>query len=157
MAGGGNVMNEWETNREKVEALMKEAVVVRLALCDGQNPYIVPVNFGFGDDKLYFHSGNKGTKVAILENHPQVAFELDAGVEVVRREDACKWSMKYRSIAGTGTARLLTDETEKKKGLDLLMAHHAPEGSFSYSDQMMSAVNVYEITVSSLRYRETDG
>jgi uncharacterized protein len=90
---------------EQVESLLKEAVVVRLALCDGDKPYIVPVNFGFDGDKLYFHSGNKGSKVAIIEKNPRVAFELDADVAVVRKEEACKWSMKYRSIVGTGTAK----------------------------------------------------
>jgi uncharacterized protein len=150
-------MNQWETNREQVESLLKEAVVVRLALCDGDLPYIVPVNFGFDGDKLYFHSGNKGSKVAIIEKNPRVAFELDADVAVVRKEEACKWSMRYRSIVGTGTARLITDESGKKKGLDSLMFHHAPGETFSYSDGMMSAVNVYEITVDSLRYRESEG
>jgi uncharacterized protein len=150
-------MNEWVTNREQVESLLKEAVVVRLALCDGDKPYIVPVNFGFDGDKLYFHSGNKGSKVAIIDKNPRVAFELDADVAVVRKEEACKWSMKYRSIVGTGTARLITDETGKKKGLDSLMFHHAPGETFSYSDGMMSAVNVYEIAVESLRYRESEG
>lgn len=150
-------MNQWETHRDQVESLLKEAVVVRLALCDGDLPYIVPVNFGFDRDKLYFHSGNKGSKVAIIEKNPRIAFELDADVAVVRKEEACKWSMKYRSIVGTGTAKLIKDEAAKKKGLDILMVHHAPGETFSYSDGMMSAVNVYEIEVESLRYRESEG
>ncbi|MDW7671005.1 MAG: pyridoxamine 5'-phosphate oxidase family protein [Bacillota bacterium] len=150
-------MNQWVTHKEKVETLMKEAKVVRLALCNGSQPYLVPVNFGMSNGKLYFHSGNRGSKVAILAQNPQIAFEMDADVDVVRKPEACKWSMRYRSIVGTGSARLLTEPAEKEKGLDHLMEHHAPGESFPYDAKMMAAVNVYEIQVETLRYRESDG
>lgn len=150
-------MNHWVTHKEKVDSLMKEAKVVRLALCDGSRPYLVPVNFGMGNGKLYFHSGNRGKKVDILARNPQIAFEMDADVEVVRKPEACKWSMQYRSIVGTGSVRLLTAPEEKQMGLDLLMEHHAPGETFPYDDKMTAAVNVYEIQVETLRYRESDG
>ncbi len=148
-------MNQWETNREKVEAFLKEAVVARLAMCADNKPYVVPVNFGIGDGVLYFHSGNKGTKVKILSENPFIAFEMDADVEVVRKDDACKWSMKYKSIVGTGKAIQVVDPEEKKKGLDLLMEHHAPGESFVYQEKMLTATNVYKIEIESLRYKES--
>lgn len=150
-------MNHWETHKEEVERLLMDAVVARLALCDEDQPYIVPVNFGFREGCIYFHSGNKGTKVEILAKNPKVAFEMDAGVEVVRKEEPCKWSMKYRSLVGRGTASLITDDDYKKRALDTIMAHHAPGETFVYDERMLKATNVYEIKVESLRYRESDG
>ena len=150
-------MNHWKTRKEAVEKLMEDALVVRLALCDGERPYVVPVNFGIGEGKLYFHSGGKGTKVELLSRNPCVAFEMDADVEVVRHSEACHWSMKYRSLVGTGTARLLTDAAEKKAGLDRLMTHHAPGEEFSYDEKMLAATHVYEIAVETLYYKEAKG
>lgn len=148
-------MNHWETKKEKVEKLLKEAVVARLAMCVDDKPYLVPVNFGIGEGVLYFHSGNKGTKVEALTKNPQVAFEMDADVEVVRKEDACKWSMKYKSIVGTGKVVKLTDGEEKRKGLDRLMEHHAPGETFSYNEKMLAATNVYKVEIETLFYKES--
>lgn len=149
-------MNHWETDREKVETFLKEVVVARLAMCVDNKPYVVPVNFGIGEGVLYFHSGNKGKKVEILSENPFIAFEMDADVEVVPKDDACKWSMKYRSLVGTGKVIKLTDPEEKKNGLDRLMAHHAPGKIFDYQEKMMAATNVYKIEIESLRYKEPD-
>ena len=149
-------MNHWKTNKEQVEKLLREAVVVRLAMCVDNKPYVVPVNFGIGKEVLYFHSGSKGTKVEILSKNPVVAFEMDADVEVVRKDDACKWSMKYRSIVGSGKVVKVTDPGEKEKGLDCLMAHHAPGKSFTYHEKMLGVTNVYKIEVESLHYKESD-
>lgn len=148
-------MNHWETNKDKVEKLLKEAVVARLAMCVDGKPYLVPVNFGIGEGVLFFHSGNKGTKVEALTKNPRVAFEMDADVEVIRKEDACKWSMKYKSIVGTGKVVKLTDGEEKQKALDRLMEHHAPGETFSYNENMLSSTNVYKIEIETLFYKES--
>lgn len=148
-------MNHWETNKEKVETLLKKAVVARLAMCVDNKPYVVPVNFGIGEGVLYFHSGNKGTKVEILSANPFVAFEMDMDVQVIRKEDACKWSMKYKSIVGTGKVIRVTDSKEKQIGLDRLMEHHAPGETFAYNEKMLAVTNVYKIEIESLRYKES--
>jgi len=148
-------VNHWETDREKVETFMKKAVVARLAMCVDNKPYVVPVNFGIGEGVLYFHSGNKGTKVKILSENPFIAFEMDADVEVVRKDDACKWSMNYKSIVGSGKVIKLTDPDEKQKGLDRLMEHHAPGETFPYQEKMLAVTNVYKIEIESLRYKES--
>lgn len=148
-------MNHWESKKEKVEKLLNEAVVARLAMCVDDKPYLVPVNFGVGEGVLYFHSGNKGTKVEALIKNPHIAFEMDADVEVVRKEDACKWSMKYRSIVGSGKVVKLTDTEEKRKGLNRLMEHHAPGETFTYNEKMLMATNVYKIEIETLHYKES--
>ena len=39
-----------------IEKILEEAMVCRLALCDDGRPYIIPLNFGFKNNHLYFHS-----------------------------------------------------------------------------------------------------
>lgn len=51
--------------------------------------------------------------------------------QVAPGEAPCRWSMKYRSVIGFGTARILEDHEEKRAGLGAVMAHYGgPEGPF---------------------------
>ena len=55
-------------------------------MADEAGPYIVPLNFGFSDDSLYFHSAHKGRKIDILKKNPRVCFEFDLGVKIISGE-----------------------------------------------------------------------
>ncbi len=39
-----------------IEAIINKAVVCRLGIVNGNTPYVVPLCFGYHDNKLYFHS-----------------------------------------------------------------------------------------------------
>ncbi len=41
---------------------------------------------------------------------------------------ACDWGMNYESVMGTGSITIVTDLEERRRGLDLIMAHY---GNFS--------------------------
>ena len=58
------------SDRNEIEAVILQADVCRLAMVDEASPYIVPLNFGFADNSLYFHSAHKGRKVDILKKIP---------------------------------------------------------------------------------------
>ena len=38
---------------------MRTAQICRLGLCKDNRPYIVPVNFGYDGEHIYFHTGPK--------------------------------------------------------------------------------------------------
>ena len=46
-----------------IESIIRKASVCRLAMVDGNRPYIVPLCFGYQGDALYFHSANVGKKL----------------------------------------------------------------------------------------------
>ncbi len=111
------------------ESIIQRANVCRIALSDGDQPYIVPVSFGYEHDTLYFHSAPSGRKLDILRKNNAVCVEFDVDCEIVRAETPCKWSVKYRSVIGFGHAYLVEDVAEKKKALDLIMAHYGGQPS----------------------------
>ena len=55
--------------------------VCRLGLWDGREVYVVPLNFGYeeknGSLSLFFHCAREGRKLDILQNRPEVSFEMD--------------------------------------------------------------------------------
>jgi hypothetical protein len=49
-----------------IEWILKEAQVCRIAVCNDNKPYIVPMNFAYNDNCLYLHSACEGMKIDIL-------------------------------------------------------------------------------------------
>lgn len=39
-----------------IEEILSKSEVCRIALVDGDRPYIVPLNYGYKDHAIYFHS-----------------------------------------------------------------------------------------------------
>ena len=56
--------------------IIEEAEVCRIALSDGEKPYIVPMNFGYKDNSLYLHSASEGEKIDILKSNNNICFHV---------------------------------------------------------------------------------
>ncbi|MDF2879274.1 MAG: pyridoxamine 5-phosphate oxidase-like FMN-binding protein [Clostridia bacterium] len=135
------------TDQTEIKAIMEEAMVCRLGLCDGSEPYVVPLSFGIEGDTLYVHSAQEGRKIDIIKKNNTVCFEAETHTELVKGEIPCNWTMNYCSVIGKGKAYILEDPEEKKKGLDCIMKKYSKEDSFAYSDSMLNRVAVIKIKI----------
>lgn len=135
---------------EELAAVLQEALVCRLAMTDDKAPYIVPLSFGYRDKALYFHSAAEGRKVALLRQHPEVCFEVEAGIEMTPGRTPCNWGVAYRSIIGYGRATFLTDPDEKRKALDIIVAHYTDGDSFDYPEAMLSKTAAIRVDISAM-------
>lgn len=106
---------------KEIEAIIKKAEVCRIGLVDGDEPYVVPVCFGYEEGALYFHSAPEGRKIDLIRRNNRVCFEIDTDVEITSAENPCGWSTKYRSVIGVGRAHILEDKEAKIRGLTALM------------------------------------
>lgn len=115
-------------DKETLEEILAGAEICRLSMLDGKLPYIVPVNYGYREGHIYIHSAPSGKKIDLLKQNKQVCFEVEDTVEIVKGDEACDWSTRYRSVVGYGTVKILSDEQSKQEGLEVIMAQHgAPE------------------------------
>lgn len=137
------------TDRAELEEIINRAEVCRLALWDGEWPYIVPLCFGYEAGVLYFHSAPVGRKIALLEREKRVAFACDLDTEVVKGASPCRWSMKYRSVTGYGEASFLEDQADKKKALGIIMAHYG-ERAADFSAAELAQVAVFQVRIVAL-------
>lgn len=111
-----------------LEEILNNQVICRLAMMDGDRPYIIPVNYGYHEGFLYIHSAPEGKKIDLLRQNPELCFEVEDPVEIIKGERACDWSTRYRSVVGYGRVEILSDEAGKQLGLEMIMAQHgAPE------------------------------
>ena len=136
-------------DREEIESIIKKADFCRLGLSDNNNPYIVPLNFGYRDRCLYFHTAKVGKKIDMIKTNNRVCFELDIDHEVVRAENPCDWNMKYRSVIGYGRAFLLEDIDEKRRALDIIVEHYSGRVN-EYDEKLVNRLAIIKIQVESM-------
>ncbi len=117
-------------------------------MVDNGRCYIVPVNFGYemGGNRLvlYLHSAMKGRKIDILQNNPQVCFEMDFG-KLEAGETACAYTYRYASVIGNGKAEMIHEKTQKEKALRLLMKQQTGK-DFDFQNIPLDGVAVLQIT-----------
>ncbi len=141
------------TATECMLAVLAEAQVCHLALSDGAQPYVLPLSFGYQDGALYVHSAPSGRKLEILAHNPRVSFAVESGVELVRKETACKFSMRYTSVIGFGRARLLDDPQEKQAGLDVIVRHYGAE-PVAYGAEALEKLAVLRIEIEEMTCKQ---
>ncbi len=135
------------TGKTEVEKALLEAEVLHLAMCQEGQPYTVPLNFGYADGKIYFHSGKKGLKMELLQDNPKVSFSAVANSKPVRGETPCKWDWNYESVIGFGTAAVVRDEAEKLAGFQLIMEHYAGPGKYEFAPEKAEIAAVVRIDI----------
>jgi nitroimidazol reductase NimA-like FMN-containing flavoprotein (pyridoxamine 5'-phosphate oxidase superfamily) len=142
------------TDKKEIEAIIQQALVCRLAMVERDTPYVVPLCFGYADRTLYFHSANEGKKLEILKKNNRVCFEFDIDQSLKKNEEACAWSMMYKSVIGFGTAHFLTDFESKRKALDIIMRNYSDK-SFAYQKSAIEKTIVIKVDVEQMTGKQS--
>jgi len=137
------------TDKSAIEAIINASLVCRLALSDGDQPYIVPLSFGYQDRTLYFHSALEGKKIDILRKNNRICFEFDVNTEIIEAEKACKWGMKYQSVIGFGKAVLVENIKEKQRALNIIFSHYSDRNS-QFPDKAIKKIAIIKIEIESM-------
>ena len=139
--------NKEVTDKDHIDAIFKESIVCRVAFNDSPAPYIIPMNYGYHDNKLYLHTANVGLKLELIEKNNNVGFEIDNKVEIVHGKNGT--TLKYQSIVGEGTIEIVKDVEDKQMCLKYLIEHHG--GRFSrHSEKSIAGVTMLVIHINKL-------
>ncbi len=137
------------TDFSNLEQIIQQCDVCRLGLSENNTPYVVPLNFGYeindGRLTLFFHCAKEGKKLNILQVNPNVCFEMDCRHELVEKENACSYSMKYESIIGNGKAEILFNMQEKNKALSKIMEKYTHRTDFQFDPGMVEKITVFQV------------
>jgi nitroimidazol reductase NimA-like FMN-containing flavoprotein (pyridoxamine 5'-phosphate oxidase superfamily) len=102
------------------------------------------VNFGYADGAVYFHSAPEGRKIALLREGRPVCVEIEADVEVVLDEVACRSTTRYRSLIAYGRASFLEGREAKRDALRLIVRQCGGEAA-ALPDAAVDAVAVVRV------------
>ena len=140
------------TDFDEIVEIIKKCDVCRLALKDGDFPYIVPLNFGLDvQDKqvtFYFHCAMEGKKLDLIRKDNRAAFEMDCNHNFILNEERMSCTMGYESVMGHGTISFVPEE-EKYEVLKILMRQYHAE-DFASDTHMMKVTTVMKLTVTDM-------
>jgi nitroimidazol reductase NimA-like FMN-containing flavoprotein (pyridoxamine 5'-phosphate oxidase superfamily) len=142
------------TDHGEIEAILLRGQFATLALAQGDEPYVVTLNYGYDPEAraLYFHSATEGLKLAFLRSNPRVCGTVIEDHGYVQG----KCTHAYRSVVFWGELTLLQDSADKVAGLSR-MIDHLEEDPVAVSRRLLSnperlknvavlKLTVYEIT-----------
>ena len=119
--------------------------------------YAIPMNFGFKNETLYFHSAKDGRKMKAMaksKNGIEVAVSLfhpDSKVKIAKNpKDACAWGFSYASVIGNGVATLVNDEQEALEGLREIMKQYSKGMNQDFEFKKMGPTQVWKVTLNSI-------
>ena len=137
-------------SREEIDAIIRAADVCRLGFAVDNEPYVVPISFGYDGGALYIHTAGRGRKIDCIEKNNRVCFELEANVEIrTDNDDACKWTFEFESVIGYGTVSELTNINEKTHGLNEIMKHYSGR-EWEIAAQDTATTRVWRIDIDSV-------
>lgn len=98
-----------------MQQVLQDAQEIYIALNSGDAPYVLPVNYVFHNGCIYFHCALEGRKLELMRTDARIGFSTAVDIQVENT------TTRYRSICGSGTAKLVTDATLKNLPENILI------------------------------------
>ena len=138
------------TDRGTIDQIITAAGVCRLGLSNRDQPYIVPVSFGYDGKAIYFHTALEGMKIDYINTNARVCFEMEQDVRLVGNEEvACKWGQLYSSVIGFGTVREITDPPGRLAAMNQVMQHYSGK-HWEFDPATFAQVRLWRISIDKL-------
>ena len=139
------------TDRNEILDILNRSTIVHLGLVDGDEPYVVPMNYGYTMDEdgtlaIYIHGAVKGRKLDIMRRNPKVFLEMECDVQAFEGDLPCQYGTAYKSLMGRGTAVILGTPEEKMDALTRFMKTQTGK-DFEFNERLVSIVSVVRIDV----------
>ena len=137
-------------SRADIDAIIAGSEVLRVALSNDNEPYLVPLSFGYDGEAIYVHTAKKGKKIDYFRANPRVCFEFERNVRYVRDgADACSSTFSFESVIGHGEISELVDVKAKEYALNQITLHYGETPS-GFPADAVKKVRAWKISVESV-------
>lgn len=138
------------TERAEIDAILNAGKVMRIALVDGDTPFLVPVFYAYDGQSIYFHSAQSGSKIDIIKRNNKICFEVGIKHGYIEDAMACDFEAKHKTVIGLGRAVFVKDEAEKIAALDRIVALFTDQ-HFEYPPANLKRTAVIRIDIESIK------
>jgi nitroimidazol reductase NimA-like FMN-containing flavoprotein (pyridoxamine 5'-phosphate oxidase superfamily) len=137
------------TGNEGIGKILELCRTCRVAMVDGDMPYVVPLSFGYkftGESalELYFHSAREGRKLDILRKNNKVCFDISTEGDFKDADSSCNSGFSFSSVIGNGEAVFVGDAEEKTEALKALCLHQTKRKP-AFDQSNVDSVCVFKI------------
>ena len=108
---------------EAIEILEAHTSGVLAVTGDDDYPYTVPLSYAYKDGKLFFHCAKTGHKIDGITRNDKVTFCVIDKDDVVQKT----FTTHFRSVIVFGRAKILTEDSEKRRALENLIEKYSPD------------------------------
>ncbi|PLX00569.1 MAG: MFS transporter [Marinilabiliales bacterium] len=131
---------------EEIEEIIRNSDVCYIGFSDGEEPYVLPFNFGYTEDTVWLHSGPGGKKHDFIKKNNKVCivFSSHHDLHFHHKTVACSYSMRFKSVVAYGTIEYVEEYEEKVKALDVIMKQYVKR-DFTYSEPSVKNVCVFKV------------
>jgi nitroimidazol reductase NimA-like FMN-containing flavoprotein (pyridoxamine 5'-phosphate oxidase superfamily) len=144
------------SSRREIDEIIRSALVCRIAFADDNEPYVVPVSFGYDGEAIFVHTATSGRKIDFIGINNRVCFELEANVSIQSDDrDACAWTFAFESVIGYGTVIELESAEDRAFGLNQIMLHYS-DREWDIDEAAAATTRVWRIDIESVTGKRSE-
>jgi uncharacterized protein len=144
-----------------MKQILAEEEVGHLALNDDGQPYVVPLNYAYLDDRVVIHCAVKGRKIDIVRKEPRCCFAVNRHPDRVKYHADKRCHYRYHSVLVTGRATYIESEEERLEWMLTFKDHFDSRMDWHYAPvpDIKSArrCGIIVIAVDSMSGRKEEG
>jgi nitroimidazol reductase NimA-like FMN-containing flavoprotein (pyridoxamine 5'-phosphate oxidase superfamily) len=145
------------SERGKIDEILQTAEIVRIAFARDNEPYLVPLFFGYDGRGLYVHTACEGKKIDFIAANSRVCFEVERNVHILPYDsDACKWSARFESVIGFGRVTELVRAEDREYGLNQIMLHYSGK-EWRFDPSALENTRVWRIDIETMSCKCSKG
>ena len=146
------------TDAAKINEIIGRCDCCRLGFVDGDEAYIVPLNFVMAEEDgrrvLYMHGAKEGRKANLIREKGRCSFEMDTTHQVLSADAACDFSYLYQSVMGKGSIAFVEDLEQKAAALNLIMGQYSGKSDWEFPAEMLKRTGLMRLEVEALSCKE---
>ncbi|WDV44773.1 pyridoxamine 5'-phosphate oxidase family protein [Clostridiaceae bacterium M8S5] len=133
---------------EQIEEILKKGEYGTMAtISENGYPYVVPLNYVYCDNSIYFHCAKEGHKLEDIKRNNNVSFNVVIDTEILSE----KYTTLYKSVTLFGQAKEIKEVSNKREILVKLLQKYMPDkikdGMKNTEDVINKALTIIKIDI----------
>jgi nitroimidazol reductase NimA-like FMN-containing flavoprotein (pyridoxamine 5'-phosphate oxidase superfamily) len=153
------------TDADRIRDFLNQARTGFLGLSQDGTPYVIPLNFVWQDEAIYFHGAQEGRKVVMMQENPRACFTISEEYGTIADPVPAHIDTAYMSVVIHGSIEIVSDPSEATEAMQDLIDKYVP-GYYSeplkrshlerYVSSMGSKTAVFKLLISSMTAKENE-
>jgi nitroimidazol reductase NimA-like FMN-containing flavoprotein (pyridoxamine 5'-phosphate oxidase superfamily) len=143
------------TDRNEIDAILKQCKTCYVAMSDNDVPYILPLNFAMDGDRVILHSAQSGRMWETIKKNPKVCINWTLGEELAWQDElvGCSYRVQSKSVNIEGIAEIVTDFDEKERLFRQFMTQYS-DLQFKFNAPAIRNVGVIVVPIGKITAKE---